>query len=92
MKLDFKHKAILITGVAGFIGSNLAKQPLNIAATAKIIGVDNMNDYYDVSLRESRLAELQGYENFMFVSGSIADKSLVQKIFTDYYCCGKLIL
>lgn len=70
---------ILITGAAGFIGFHLAERLLK--AGAKVAGIDNMNDYYDVSLKESRLEILNGYENFSFVRGSIADEKTVNDLF-----------
>lgn len=78
-------KTILITGAAGFIGSNLAKRLLADFDDIKIVGIDNMNDYYDVRLKEERLKQLSIYENFVFVKGSIADKSLIEKIFEEYH-------
>ena len=78
------YKKIFITGVAGFIGSNLAKRLLKENDSIKIIGIDNMNDYYDVRLKEYRLAELLKNDNFTFVKGSIADKLLINQIFNDY--------
>ena len=78
------YKKIFITGVAGFIGSNLAKRLLKENDSIKIIGIDNMNDYYDVRLKEYRLAELLKNDNFTFVKGSIADKVLINQIFNDY--------
>ena len=78
------YKKIFITGSAGFIGSNLAKRLLKENDSIKIIGIDNMNDYYDVRLKEYRLVELLKNDDFTFVKGSIADKSLIDKIFTEY--------
>ena len=78
------NTTILITGAAGFIGSNLVKRILQSEPSAKVIGIDNMNDYYDVRLKESRLRELSDNENFVFVKGSIADKALVQSLFEQY--------
>jgi UDP-glucuronate 4-epimerase len=83
-KVNLKDKTVFITGVAGFIGSNLAKRILIEEATTRVIGVDNMNDYYDVHIKESRLEELSINKNFFFVKGSIADKDLMQKIFAEY--------
>ena len=74
-------KTILITGVAGFIGSNLVKKLCSTHTDCQVIGIDNMNDYYDVRLKENRLAELEQYGNFRFVKGNIADKQLVNDIF-----------
>lgn len=82
--LSLNKKTIFITGVAGFIGSNLAKRLLNEIKTITIVGIDNMNDYYDVNLKESRLTELKGFENFTFVTGNIADKEIVEKIFKEW--------
>ncbi|MBQ7942821.1 MAG: GDP-mannose 4,6-dehydratase [Lachnospiraceae bacterium] len=81
--IDLSGKTILITGVAGFIGSNLAKRLLAEYPTAKIIGIDNMNDYYDVSLKEHRLEELNAKTAFSFVKGSIADKALLFQLFEE---------
>ena len=85
--IDLTHKTILITGAAGFIGSNLVKRLLTDYESITVIGIDNMNDYYDVSLKESRLAELSAFRNFTFIRGSIADKSLITEIFTQYKPC-----
>ena len=74
-------KAYFITGVAGFIGSNLAKRILNEEKNVQIIGLDNMNDYYDVKLKEYRLNELQQCSNFKFIKGNLADKECVENIF-----------
>lgn len=82
--LDLKGKTILITGVAGFIGSNLAKRLLNDVPNLKVIGIDSLNDYYDVRLKEARLEELYRYGSFIFVKGNIADKVTVTSIFEEY--------
>ena len=74
----------LITGVAGFIGSNLAKKILKENEDLQIIGLDNMNDYYDVKLKEHRLKDLKNYKNFKFIKGNLADKELINKIFEEY--------
>lgn len=75
---------ILVTGVAGFIGSNIVKAIYKQFVAPKVVGIDNMNDYYDVRLKESRLAELESYPGFQFVKGNIADKSLINDIFEQY--------
>ena len=75
---------ILITGVAGFIGSNLASRLLVEEKDVYVIGIDNMNDYYDINLKEYRLKELEVFENFKFVKGSIADKDCLENIFKEY--------
>ena len=97
---DFNHKTILVTGSAGFIGANLVMRLLRDMTEGTIIGLDNLNNYYDVSLKEYRLKELDTYYsqltnyqttlnskpstlNYKFVKGSIADKDLVNKLFTE---------
>lgn len=77
-------KTYFITGVAGFIGSNLAKRILKEEKDIQIVGLDNMNEYYDIRIKESRLKELEGYNNFKFIKGNLADKELIEKIFEDY--------
>ena len=77
-------KTVLVTGAAGFIGSNLAKRLLEDAAGVKVVGIDNLNDYYDVRLKEERLKELAGQEAFAFVRGDIADKATVNHLFQAY--------
>ena len=83
-KIELRGKTILITGAAGFIGSNLVKRLYNDVEDVTVIGIDNMNDYYDVRLKDARLEELSGHANFTFVKGSIADKALIEKIFAEY--------
>ena len=83
-KVDLKGKAILVTGAAGFIGSNLVKRLYSDVEDVTVIGIDNMNDYYDVRLKEARLEELSEHPSFIFVKGSIADKALVTEIFEKY--------
>ena len=77
-------KTIFITGASGFIGSNLAKRILTTETDTKVVGLDNMNDYYDVRIKEARLAELQKFENYTFVKGNLADKELINSIFEKY--------
>lgn len=83
-KIDLNNKTVFITGVAGFIGSNLAKQLFHDIKGVKVIGIDNMNDYYDVKLKEYRLKELSLQSNFVFIKGSISDKTLIKKVFEEY--------
>ncbi len=78
-------ETILITGSSGFIGSNLAKRILSDDKDAKVIGLDNMNDYYDVSIKEYRLNELSKYENYTFIKGDLADKKLIDSLFEEYH-------
>lgn len=78
-------KTTLITGSSGFIGSNLAKRILATSPETRVIGLDNMNNYYDVRIKEARLAELQKYENYTFIKGNLADKELINSIFEQYH-------
>lgn len=75
---------ILVTGAAGFIGSNLVKQIFKQIDNAVVIGIDNMNDYYDPRLKEERLASLQQYDCFTFYKGNIADKVFIESIFKEF--------
>ena len=79
-----KYMTILVTGAAGFIGSNLVKTIYKQFDAPKVVGVDNMNDYYDVRLKEERLSELQNYPDFTFIKGNIADKALIDSVFSEY--------
>lgn len=78
------NKTIFVTGAAGFIGSNLVKRIYQEAPSATVIGIDNMNAYYDVALKEFRLNELPKYPTFTFVKGNIADKELITELFEKY--------
>ena len=78
-------KTVFITGASGFIGSNLAKRILATEPDTKVIGLDNMNDYYDVRIKEARLAELQRFDNYTFIKGNLADKALINSIFEQYH-------
>ena len=83
-KINLDHSKVLITGAAGFIGSNLARTLLEKYPDIQILGIDNMNDYYDVKLKEERLDQLAGYENFTFAKGNIADKDLIMELFEKF--------
>ena len=83
-KVDLNGKSIFVTGVAGFIGSFLAKRLLTSVENVKVVGLDNVNDYYDVSLKEARLEELMKYDNFSFIKGNLADKETINSIFDEY--------
>ena len=75
---------ILVTGAAGFIGSNLVKAIYNQYDNPVVVGIDGVNDYYDVRLKEERLKSLEQYPNFTFIKGNIADKALIDQLFTEY--------
>ena len=81
--VSLHNKKVLVTGAAGFIGANLAKRLLDDESIT-VIGIDNMNDYYDVSIKEYRLEQLRQYANFVFVKADIADKSVVEVLFQIY--------
>ena len=81
----FDNKIILITGAAGFIGWRLAKRVCAENPSAKVIGFDSVNDYYDVRLKEYRLKDLEQYDNFEFIRGNLADKKAVNEIFEKYH-------
>ena len=83
-RVELKNKTVFITGVAGFIGSNLAKRLFNDIEGIKIVGIDNMNDYYDVKLKEARLEELSSNKDFNFIKGNLADKAVITSIFEQY--------
>ena len=82
--VSLENKTILVTGAAGFIGSNRVKRIYQEALSATVIGIDNMNAYYDVALKEFRLNKLAKYPTFTFVKGNIADKALITELFEKY--------
>lgn len=82
--VDLKNKTILVTGAAGFIGGYLAQRLLDEVESVKVIGIDNMNGYYDVSLKNFRLKNLTSYSTFTFIKGNIADKGLIISLFEQY--------
>lgn len=82
---NYTIEPLFITGAAGFIGSNLAKRVLSQNPGCKVVGLDNMNDYYDVRLKESRLRELEQYPNFTFIYGDLADKPMIDSLFEKYH-------
>lgn len=84
LNVELNRKTILVTGAAGFIGSNLVKRLLQDAPDSHIIGIDNLNHYYDVSLKEYRLAELNRHSGFSFIKGSIADATFIREIFAKH--------
>lgn len=82
--VDLKGKPILVTGAAGFIGANLSERLLRDIPDAQVIGLDSVNDYYDVRLKEYRLSELTTYPNFTFIKGNLSDKALIDRTFEQY--------
>lgn len=88
--VDLKNKTILVTGAAGFIGSNLVMELLRTVEPVSIVGLDNCNDYYDVSLKDYRLSEIEKLSEscpdskWTFIKGNLADKALIDKIFEEY--------
>ncbi len=89
-KLQLKNRTILVTGAAGFIGSNLVLELLRTQKSVHIVGIDNMNNYYDVSIKDYRLKQIDAEiakhpeSTWTFVKGSIADKTLINSIFDEY--------
>ena len=77
-------KTILVTGAAGFIGANLVRRLYEMAEDITVIGLDSVNDYYDVSLKEYRLQELAKFPTFKFIKGNLADKALIDSIFAEH--------
>ena len=90
MDTNLQNKTILVTGAAGFIGSNLVLELLRTASPVRIVGIDNMNPYYDVSIKEYRLEQIKSLADshpestWTFINGSISDKKLIDSIFAEY--------
>ena len=86
VNISLSGKNVLLTGVAGFIGANLAKRLLSDYADIHIIGIDSITDYYDIRLKQERLRELEHFgERFVFVKDSIANKEIVAELFSKYH-------
>lgn len=88
--IDLTNKTLVVTGAAGFIGANLVKELIKTENSLRIVGIDNLNDYYDVSIKEYRLKEIEKLVktkesiSWTFIKGNIADKTLIDNIFNDY--------
>ena len=88
--VNLTNKTVLVTGAAGFIGANLVKELLKTTSPIKIVGIDNLNDYYDPKIKDYRLAEISSLakeypeSEWVFIKGNIADRALIDRIFTDY--------
>lgn len=83
--INLNGKTVLVTGAAGFIGANLVKRLLNEFEKIKVIGIDNITDYYDIRFKYERLAELSTYgDRFVFVKDSIANKQAIEELFITY--------
>ena len=90
-RIELKNKTIFVTGAAGFIGSNLVLKLLETVSPVKIVGIDNLNDYYDVSIKDWRLAQIETCaakhpeSSWTFIKGDIADREAVDGIFTKFH-------
>ena len=82
--INLNSRTILVTGVAGFIGNSLTHRLLTDYPDTRVIGIDNMNSYYDVRIKEERLKGLSSFPGFIFIKGDIADKDCIKRAFTEY--------
>ncbi len=88
VNVKLENKTVLVTGAAGFIGANLVTELFKTVKSVNIIGLDNMNDYYDVSIKKYRLGEIEKLDKnggkWNFIKGNLADKELINKVFAEY--------
>ena len=84
MDIKIEGKTILVTGAAGFIGGALCRKLVDTVNDILVVGIDSINDYYDVRLKEERLRMLDGCKSFVFRKGNIADKAFVDGVFAEY--------
>ena len=88
--IDLTNKTVLVTGAAGFIGANLVKELLKTTSALRIVGIDNLNDYYDPKIKDYRLAEISALageypeSEWVFIKGNIADRALIDRVFSEY--------
>ncbi len=82
--ISLSGRTILVTGAAGFIGANLVRRLYEMVEDITVVGLDSVNDYYDVALKEYRLAELSKFPTFKFIKGNLADKALIDSVFAEY--------
>ena len=91
INVELKNKTVLVTGAAGFVGANLVMELLKTAEGIHIVGLDNMNDYYDVSIKDYRLAEIEKLAaehsdcTWTFVKGNLADRALIDRLFEEHH-------